>query len=444
MNIGFVGLGKLGFPIACFLASVAGVSVVGYDTRPVDISAPHPQLETGPDGVEPFDAWRARSVHDLTIARSLADLRACSLTFVAVHTPHHVDYGGHTPAPATPRDFDYTYLNAAAMSLRDAGYRGGVAIISTCLPGTTRRVADRYLRETAGVIYNPSFIAMGTVLPDFTNPEFLLMGREKAWPESERIMDELKHLYMAALPAAPSHGHWESRVREMSWESAELAKVAYNTWISQKIVHANTLMELCQKTPGADVDEVTGALGLADRRLWSPYYTTGGMGDGGGCHPRDNIAMQYLAQARRLSANPYTYVVRARERQARWLAELTWQHHRLRTGHPRADHIVVLGYAFKGGTNLTDGSPAELVGHYLAELGALTRFVDPLVDPRLYRQFVSERRPATILVGCAHEQLFKEFVPAPGSTVIDPFRRWPDHPGVNVVRVGRGIPGSWS
>jgi UDPglucose 6-dehydrogenase len=58
-----------------------------------------------------------------------------------------------------------------------------------------------------------------------------------------------------------------------------------------KIVFANTLMEICDSLPGCNVDQVTDALKLADKRLISPAYLSGGMGDGGGCHPRDNIAM---------------------------------------------------------------------------------------------------------------------------------------------------------
>ena len=98
-------------------------------------------------------------------------------------------------------------------------------------------------------------------------------------------------------------------------ENAEAIKVAYNTYISMKIAYANTWMEICHKIPGTDVDQVTGALELATTRIMSPKYLTGGMGDGGGCHPRDNIALSWLARELDLSYDFFEHLMIARERQ---------------------------------------------------------------------------------------------------------------------------------
>ena len=84
---------------------------------------------------------------------------------------------------------------------------------------------------------------------------------------------------------------------------------------------ANTMMEICQKTE-ADVDDVTAAISMATDRIISPRYLRGGMGDAGGCHPRDNIAMSWLAEELGLSCNPFEDMMRAREKQTRWLATL--------------------------------------------------------------------------------------------------------------------------
>ena len=108
----------------------------------------------------------------------------------------------------------------------------------------------------------------------------------------------------------------------MSIDSAELTKVAYNTFIGMKIVFANTLMEICHKSPGANVDDVTGALKKARRRLLGPLYLDGGMGDGGGRHPRDNIAMSWLARKLPLSHDMFENLLTARECQTEWLVEL--------------------------------------------------------------------------------------------------------------------------
>jgi len=77
----------------------------------------------------------------------------------------------------------------------------------------------------------------------------------------------------------------------MTWDSAELAKVCYNTALTVKLAIANTVAMFCDALPGADCDEVMGAVKLATRRVCSPAYFLSGMGDGGSCHPRDNIAL---------------------------------------------------------------------------------------------------------------------------------------------------------
>ena len=98
-------------------------------------------------------------------------------------------------------------------------------------------------------------------------------------------------------------------------ENAELIKVSYNTLISTKIAFSNTIMELCHKLPNTNVDDVTNALKLANRRLISGSYMDGGMGDGGGCHPRDNIAMSYLSDKLNLSHNWFEHIMQQREKQ---------------------------------------------------------------------------------------------------------------------------------
>ena len=88
-----------------------------------------------------------------------------------------------------------------------------------------------------------------------------------------------------------------------------------------KIVFANVLMEICHKT-GANVDEVTDALKLANDRLISGKYFTGGMGDGGACHPRDNIALSWLSRKLNLSFDWFENIMLARQKQTEWLANL--------------------------------------------------------------------------------------------------------------------------
>ena len=108
----------------------------------------------------------------------------------------------------------------------------------------------------------------------------------------------------------------------MQIESAELTNVAYNTFIGFKIVFANALGEICETLGLGNVDEVTEALALATDRLISGKYLKAGMGDGGGCHPRDQIAMSYLAQKLNLSTDPFTWLAKSRDAQTLRQAEI--------------------------------------------------------------------------------------------------------------------------
>jgi UDPglucose 6-dehydrogenase len=148
-------------------------------------------------------------------------------------------------------------------------------------------------------------------------------------------------------------------------KTAELTKVAYNTFIGLKIAFGNTMMEICEKT-GADVDDLVDALSLATERVISPAYLRGGMGDGGGCHPRDNIALSWLARELGLSYDLFEALMICRERQTEWLADLI-----------PAGEVEIQGKAYKPGTNLTVGSPALLMASMLTERGIGFTHTDP-------------------------------------------------------------------
>ena len=192
---------------------------------------------------------------------------------------------------------------------------------------------------------------------DVLHPEFVLLG-----VDDEEAAAKVEAFY-ASVTAAP--------VMRMSIESAELAKVAYNTFIGMKIVFANTLMEICHKTPGANVDDVTSALQNAHQRLISPRYLEGGMGDGGACHPRDNIAMSSLARKLKLGQDIFDNLMEARFKQTEWLADLMMAH-----DLPKA----IVGYSFKAESNLTVGSPALLLASILQERGVRPLMYDPYID----------------------------------------------------------------
>jgi UDPglucose 6-dehydrogenase len=218
----------------------------------------------------------------------------------------------------------------------------------------------------------------------------------------------------------------------MSIPSAELTKVAYNTFIGMKIVFANTMMEICHHT-GADVDDVTNALGQATERLMSPRYMSSGMGDGGPCHPRDNIAMSWLAERLDLGSDFFDSLITMRENHSRWLAELVKHYYDLTRENNMG--VVILGKSYKPESSLTDGSPATLLDYHLNILGVYASYWwDPFVDDP-NDPYVGPD-PAVIVIATKHAQFAKQEFPA-GSVVLDPFGYIPDQEGVTVIRIGR-------
>lgn len=408
MKVGFIGLGKLGLP--CALAIEAkGHEVCGYDIDPKVKEI----LDTK---VLPYkEIWAQEHLNNTKIDFASVDevVRRSDVIFVPIQTPHVRAYEGDTRIPETRVDFNYEWLVSGMKTLSEAIDRNGqdkiVVIISTVLPGTVDREIRPVLSPRVKLCYNPFFIAMGTTMRDFLNPEFVLFGVDDA--EACKAAEDLYR----TLHNKPFF--------KTTIKNAELIKVAYNTFIGMKIVFINSMMEICHKI-GADVDAVSDALSLANERIISTTYLRGGMGDGGGCHPRDNIALSWLARKLDLSHDFFEDLMLAREDQTEWLATLMEQY-----DLPK----VILGKAFKAETNLTVGSPAILLANILRERGTPVTQYDPQIDPPLGDVAF---KPSVFLIGTKHEA-FKAWQFPQGSVVIDPHRYIPDQAGVTVIRLGQ-------
>jgi UDPglucose 6-dehydrogenase len=411
-TIGFMGLGNLGLPCALAIERYGGHRVIGYDCSERALQP----LRDGKfarfePGVE--ELLRATKIEMVT-PKELA--RECEIVFVAVQTPHHPKFEGITPLTEERVDFDYRYLkDAVAQIARAAESRCEpliVNVVSTVLPGTMAREIEPLIGPKCQLSYNPFFIAMGTTIQDFLKPEFVLLGsREES--VARRMMEFYGSLH--SRPCYPT-----------TVEAAELIKVSYNTFIGLKLAFVNCLMEVCDKV-GADVDDVTGALCQATDRLISPRYMKAGMGDGGGCHPRDNIAMSWLARELGLSFDLFEAAMLSREGQTRWFASQIKEAAK-ESGLP----VVILGTAYKADSDLITGSPSLLLIELLKEAGIGAAVYDPVVDPgsRL------PPAPALYFVGMPHQKIV-DLDLASGSVVIDPWGNQPVRPGVNLRRLGR-------
>jgi UDPglucose 6-dehydrogenase len=141
-----------------------------------------------------------------------------------------------------------------------------------------------------------------------------------------------------------------------TWEEVEAMKIFYNTFISTKLGLVNMIQDVAQKLGHMNVDRVTSALANSNKRITSSRYMKPGMGDGGACHPRDNIALRWLAKELGLGYDLFGAVMQAREQQAENMAQEILRHGRV---------IYFTSDTYKPGTDLVDGSYSLLVQHYI-------------------------------------------------------------------------------
>ncbi len=227
MKLSFIGLGKLGYPIASALSTRGlGYQVVGYDLKSQE------EVEANSIGVE---QWFDSAVQ---FAKSTTEaVKDATLIFVAVETPHGPRLSGEIPVYSHRADFDYQPLKAALQSIQDAGVTESqrVVVMSTVLPRTMDRLNEEFRLP---LLYNPSFIAMGTTIHDFLNPEFEICGKPQRSPHdfADPLDDFYRDLTGLGVPFIIT-----------TFTNAEIVKMGYNAHIGQKIALANTLGEMCHR-----------------------------------------------------------------------------------------------------------------------------------------------------------------------------------------------------
>jgi UDPglucose 6-dehydrogenase len=284
------------------------------------------------------------------------------------------------------------------------------------LPGTIRRELRNCI-TVPRFVYNPYLIAMGSVEWDMVNPEMVIIGTENGSETGDA--KKLIEFYNNIMQNDP-------RYEVGTWDEAESIKIFYNTFISTKIGLVNMIQDVAIKNGNINVDVVTNALANSTIRIMSTKYMTAGMGDAGPCHPRDNIALRWLAQNLNLGYDIFDTVMHAREQQARNLAKFlkkTQVKHNL--------PIFIMGKAYKPDVDILDGSYSLLIGHYLDELQAKFFYIDPVTgDHPPFENcpviaFLAHNR--SITYGYTGEQTQQQLYCKidSGSVIVDPWRKFP-------------------
>ena len=361
-TVSVIGLGKLGMPLAGCLAA-RGFKVVGADTDASKVEALNGGVPTILEpGLEEL-LHDGREHLSATQDTELAVL-ASDVTFVVVPTPSEPDGG-----------FSLEYVLPACESIGRAlrtknGYHL-VVLTSTVMPGSTAGPVLSTLEQTSGkrcgtefgLCYSPEFIALGSVIRDFLNPDFMLVGESDA--NSGEILDAL---YKRVCENDPP-------VARMSFINAELAKLSVNTFVTTKITFANMLARICERLPGAEVDVVTAALGL-DSRIGRKYLK-GAIGYGGPCFPRDNLALAALGYQIGAPVLLAEATDQANRGVVRQLVDLVI------SKLPPSGTAGILGMAYKPDTDVTEESQGLLLAQALVEQG-------------VYAQSSTTRRPWTM------------------------------------------------
>ena len=331
MLIGFIGLGKLGMPCAEAIAD-KGFDVAGYDIV-------------------------RKSSDKISIKDSLKELVADrDIVFVATPTPHEEGYDGREPTRHLPvKDFNYeAVIKVLTKCNQYMNKEQTLVLISTVLPGTTRREFHPIIKNTK-LVYNPYLIAMGTVAWDMRNPEMIMIGTNNglAGSNCRNRSELLENFYNVVCDNSP-------RMEFGTYEEIESIKMFYNTFISNKLVFVNMIQDVAHKLGRINVDKVTQALAKSTMRINSTRYMKAGMGDGGACHPRDNIALRWLAKKLNLGYDLFESIMTAREKQAEGMAKAILKY---------GKDIHFTSDSYKPNTNLVDGSYSLLVQYYVKKHG---------------------------------------------------------------------------
>jgi UDPglucose 6-dehydrogenase len=356
MKVSVFGLGKLGLCTAACCAA-RGHQIWGYDTNPAVMASlqarQNPLRETGLDDLL-AQAWPYLRISD----QPAALVRDTDLSLIIVPTPIQAD--GRFSNQAVE-----TVLRDIGLALRQKQTFHVVNIVSTVMPGSCQRVFKPHLEELSGKIcgkdfglaYNPEFIALGSVIHNFLNPDLVLIGA------SDLLTGEVvRQLYQSLCDNQPHFA-------VMSLINAEITKLSLNCFVTMKISFANELAAICELLPGAEADVIIRALG-ADSRIGGKCLK-GGLGFGGPCFPRDNLAFQAFAWDTGWEAQLAPRVIEVNNDIPRRLVGLIRRHLREKS------RVALLGLAYKPDTPVVEESQALMVAQQLAQAGYTVQVHDP-------------------------------------------------------------------
>lgn len=443
MRISVIGCGYLGAVHAACMAEL-GHDVVGLDVDEDKIA----KLAAGvaPFHEPGFDAVLKRGVESgrLSFTTDPAAIADAEIHFIAVGTPQ---LSGRLGA-------DMSYVAQAVRTIIEHAEPGTerpvlVAGKSTVPVGTAQLISDEFDGSGKNLVlaWNPEFLREGYAVKDTLHPDRIVYGLPDDVAKGEAAREVLNQCYATMLEA-------ETPLVVANYPTAELVKVAANSFLATKISFINAMADLCDAT-GGDVTRLAEAIGYDDRI--GPKFLQAGIGFGGGCLPKDIRA--FMARAGELGVDEAltflrevdTINLRRRDHAVRLAEEVVG-------GSLSGKKIAVLGITFKPDTDDLRDSPALDIASKLWAAGADLAIVDPAAGDKLRERRPDLRVPETLEEAVTDADAvmiltqwrdfvdldptsIRDLVAAPniidGRNVLDP-KRWSDA-GWNYYGMGRGV-----
>jgi UDPglucose 6-dehydrogenase len=397
LKLSVIGTGYLGATHAACMASL-GFEVIGFDT---EVS----KIELLSQGKVPFyepdlEELLAEQIKSgrLRFTKDINDLADVDVHFICVGTPQVK--GGNAA--------DLTYVNSALESIAKIVKPGGLVVGKSTVPvGTATRLRDRLieLNPNADLAWNPEFLREGFAVEDTLRPNRLVVGVTN--DNSEKILKEV----------------YETNLKENTpWvradlPTAELVKVAANSFLATKISFINAMAEICEAA-GGDVTILARAIGY-DPRIGNRFLQAG-IGFGGGCLPKDIRA--FMARAEELGAKQAVEFLkevdainlRARQR----IIELV---RRDLSEDLVGKKVAILGAAFKPDSDDVRDSPALDIAAQIQAAGAVVTVHDPKAIANAQKRFPALKfaeeinntlKDAEIVLHLTEWKIYREINPA--------------------------------
>ena len=377
-NICCIGAGYVGGPTMAVIAlKCPGIKVTVVDLNSERIAAwngPMDQLPIYEPGLaEVVEEARGRNLFFSTDIDKAID--EAQMIFMAVNTPTKTEGEGAGMAA------DLRYFISSAKHIAKVAKDDKIVVEKSTLPVRTAEKVKEILDQNSNNIHfeilsNPEFLAEGTAIQDLFKSDRVLIGGEST-PSGQSAVQALVDIYAHWIP--------QEKILTTNVWSSELAKLASNAMLAQRISSVNSLSALCEKT-GADIDELGKAMGM-DHRI-GPHFLKASVGFGGSCFQKDILNLVYLCKHYGLDevAEYWHQVVKINDYQKQRFAQKIIDAY---DGDLKNKTIGILGWAFKANTNDSRESAAIYVTNHLLKAGADIMVYDPKVSEIKIRQDIA-------------------------------------------------------